>query len=90
MYVDINSVHYVQIFLLKIDARKWEKVKIPEYCKKIKIMMFGMVSWHFNYCRLFNSKSFLHINIKYDSEEHFKGNLFKRAIPHFFFFFAHS
>ena len=31
---------------------------------------FGLISWHINYGRLFNTKSFLHIYIKYMISKH--------------------
>ena len=46
---------------------------------------YGLVLWHINHCRLFNTQSFfIHIYRIYDFKTHFVDNIFKRAWTHFF------
>ena len=45
------------------------------------LVLFRLVLWHINHCRLFNAKYCLHLYIKYlyDLDTHFADNILKRA-----------
>ena len=50
----------------------------------ISLVLFGLVLWHTNHCRLFNTESYLYIYIKYDLEKRFVDIITKRVLNSFF------